>query len=166
MRGTLVLIVAVVTFLFISLFLWRRRTCKVDQIEARVDKYWDSLKERRKFIRFKKCLNVVCNVPEKQGTIYHTFSKDISGEGICLQVQEILPEKTILDLKVELPGSRPISIIGEVAWVNETPNEAMASERLFDTGIKFIKIYPKDKESLGGFLELTIKDQNDKKKEG
>lgn len=166
MRGTLVLIVILFVFLTASFILWRKRTRNVDQVKAQVESYWGNLRERRKFIRFKKRLNVVCGVPEKKGSIYHTFSKDISGEGICLQVEEILPEKTFLELKVYIPNNKAISVKGEVAWVSESRKESPDSGRLFDTGVKFVKIDAKDKEILGGFLDSALKNQNAEEKEG
>jgi len=133
--------------------LWRHRTRNVAYISAKLDSYWDTLKERRKYRRFKKELDVTCSVPERAGDVYHSFSKDISGEGICLQVPEIMPEGSQLDLEIKLPDKRPISVKGEIIWVNEVKRSSAVSERVFNAGIKFLKLSKKDKGLLSELLE-------------
>lgn len=161
MRGILVTIVALATFLLVTISLWRKRTSNISEIPADLESYWDGKTERRRGKRFKKELNVVCSVPEKKGNNYHLFSKDISGEGICLQVPEILPEGTVMDLKVNIPDGKPILVRGIVVWVSEFPNEAEQSERLFDTGIKLIKVDASDKQKFIDYLNSDTE-----KKEG
>jgi c-di-GMP-binding flagellar brake protein YcgR len=146
-----VLILLSLIFLIAAFLLWRKRTRNVDEIPAYVDTYWSTLKERRRFVRFKERLPVKCIVPERPGSTYHVFSKDISGEGICIQVPEILPEGSSLGLKVNIPNGHVV-VKGEVVWVEEAPRVSPASERLFDTGIKFIKIDLEDRQRLNGFL--------------
>lgn len=152
-RGILVALVSVFTLLAFALLLWRRYTRRVTRIPAYLDSYWDVLKERRNSRRFKKSLPVICNVAEKTGNVHHIFSKNISGEGLCLRVPEILPEGSQLDLKIEAPDDNNlITARGEVVWVKESEEEPGQTQRLFDTGIKFTKIEPEDKARLGGFL--------------
>ena len=161
MRGILVTIVALATFLLVTISLWKKRTRNISEISADLESYWDGKAERRRARRFKKKLSVICSVPEKKGNNYHIFSKDISGEGICLQVPEILPEGIALDIKVNIPGEKAISARGIVAWVNESPNGAKQPERLFDTGIKFIRIDTGEKQKLVNYLNSDTE-----KKEG
>lgn len=103
-------------------------------------------------MRFIKSLPVICNVVEKTGNVHHIFSKNISGEGLCLRVPEMLPEGSQLDLKIEVPDGNPITAKGKVVWVKESEEESGQTQRLFDTGIKFTKIEPEDKSRLGVFL--------------
>lgn len=108
-------------------------------------------------MRFTERLPVRCSVAQKPGSVHRIYSSDISGEGICLQVPEMLPQKTTLDLKVDIPNNSPIIMKGEVVWVKEAEMETGQSERLFNTGIRFTKIRPEDKARLGTFLASIIK---------
>jgi c-di-GMP-binding flagellar brake protein YcgR len=89
----------------------------------------------------------------RPGDTYKTFSKDISGQGICLKIPEIVPQGGVLDLLVSMPDKRPIKITGEVVWVKEI--EAQAQEgagRTFDAGVRFLKIARQDQKLLDRFL--------------
>lgn len=151
-RGILVSIILLLTFFSVSVLLWIRYARRVVQIPAFLDSYWDILKEKRRFMRFKERLPVSCSVARRTGSVHRIYSSDISGEGICLQVPEMLPEKTTLDLKIEIPNDDPVVIKGEVVWVKEAEAEAGQTERLFDTGVRFTKIKADDKARLGVFL--------------
>jgi hypothetical protein len=152
MRSILSLIIIILILLSVAFLLWRKRTRNLALISAKLDSYWNTLKERRKFKRFKRQLNVECSVLEKAGNIYHAFSQDISGEGICLQVPEIMPEKSLVGLEIEIPDKRPIVVKGEVVWVSEMKRDFSASERIFKIGVRFLKIDIKDKDLLSEFL--------------
>jgi c-di-GMP-binding flagellar brake protein YcgR len=98
-------------------------------------------------------LAVDCTIQEKPGDTYKTFSKDISGQGICLKIPEIVPQGGVLDLLVSMPDKRPVKITGEVVWVKEI--EAQAQEgigRTFNAGIRFLKIARRDQKVLDSFL--------------
>jgi len=159
MRGILSLIITILLLSSVAFLLWRKRTRNLALISAKLDSYWKTLKDRRKFRRFKKQLNVECSVLEKAGNVYHAFSQDISGEGICLQVPEIMPEKSQVNLEVEIPGKRPVAVRGEVAWVSEAKRGSSDSERVFKVGIRFLKIGARDKDLLIEFLnQITEND--------
>ncbi len=159
MHSVLSLIIIILVLSSVAFMLWRKRTENLALISAKLDSYWKTLKERRKFRRFEKQLNVECSVLEKAGNIYHAFSQDISGEGICLQVPEIMPEKSRVNLEIEIPDKRPIAVKGEVVWVSEVKRDSSVSERIFKIGVRFLKIDTKDKELLNGFLnQITEND--------
>ncbi|NQT90302.1 MAG: PilZ domain-containing protein [Candidatus Omnitrophica bacterium] len=160
MRGLLVFLVSLLIFSYIALLLRRKHVVRTADIPAYLDSYWDALKERRRSIRFREKLPVVCTVSERAGLTHHTFTRNISGEGICLQAPEILPEGSFLDLTIEIPSGRPVKVKGEVVWVTEIKEQTGASGRLFDTGIKFTKIRTKDKTVLDNFLSSAIRPQN------
>jgi c-di-GMP-binding flagellar brake protein YcgR len=127
-------------------------------VSAKVDGYWDGGQEKRKFKRFKVELSVDCTIPEKRGDTYKTFSKDISGQGICLKIPEIVPQGGVLDLLVSMPDKRPVKITGEVVWVKEI--EAQKKEgagRTFDAGVRFLKVSMRDQKFLDKFLTETDK---------
>jgi c-di-GMP-binding flagellar brake protein YcgR len=153
MRNLLVLFVFLFTFSCVVFLLWKQRTRHLAYVSAKVDSYWDGGQEKRKFKRFKVDLAVDCTIPEKRGDTYKTFSKDISGQGICLKIPEIVPQGGVLDLLVSVPDKRPIKITGEVVWVKEI--EAQQQEgpgRAFNAGIKFLKIDRRDQKLLNNFL--------------
>jgi hypothetical protein len=144
--------VTLITLAIVTLLLWRKRTQNLAFVPASADGYWDTLKERRRFRRFKKRLDVNCNVPEKGGNLYHTFSKDISGEGICLRVPQILPEGSPLELEIYIPDADIVTVKGEVVWVNQTSSSEKDGERFFDTGIRLLQADAKQKSMLRDFL--------------
>lgn len=155
MRGVMSSITVILVLVSVAILLWRQRTRNVAYVSAKLESYWNNLKERRKFRRFKKQLEVDCSVPEKTGNIYHSFSKDISGEGICLQVPEMMPEGSQLDLEIKIPDHSPIAVKGEIIWVTEADRDPSASERIFNAGIRFLRLSKKDKDLLSEFLEKS-----------
>lgn len=159
MRGILVAIVITVTFLSVVFLIWKRYAKHIIQIPAYLDNYWDILKEKRKVVRFEKRLPVTCVVEERPGNVHRVFNKNISGEGICLAVPEMLPEGSLLGLKIEVPNEEPITAKGEVVWVKEAEGIPARTERLFDTGVKFIKIELMDKIRLGNFLSTVLEEK-------
>ena len=152
MHSILSFIIAILILLSVAFMLWRHRTRNLSHISARLDSYWDTLKDRRKFGRFERLLNVECRISGKADDVYHAFSHDISGEGICIQVPEIMPEKSQVDLNIRVPNMQPIAIKGEVVWVDEIKQDSAGSERIFKAGIKFLKIGIKDKALLNKFI--------------
>lgn len=157
MANVLTVLAIVAVFAAAMTFLWRRPASGMPRVPAELDRYWNRLKEKRRYTRFKENLPAVCRVIEKDAGLYHIFSKDISGEGVCLKIPEILPEGSLLELDISLPGSNPLSFKGEVVWVKETSVNTGRSARTFDTGIKFLEIDPGDREVLFDFLAVGLK---------
>ena len=91
-------------------------------------------KERRKFIRLDITIDIKYKIL-KIGKKGEAVSKNISGEGIRLSVDEEIPPASILLLEMKIP-IYPESIIakGIVVWSKKT-----------EIGVKFIKINPIDK---------------------
>ena len=157
MRYVLSLITTVIIFVVISFLLWQKRTRHLSLVPAKLDSYWDSLKERRKFRRFNSSLSVECSFSEQSNNVYHVFSKDISGEGLCIQVPEIMPEGGLLDLKINIPKTRPISVKGKIVWVDESPRTSNEQDRVFNAGVQFVKVDTRDRKRLRDFLDVTVK---------
>ena len=157
MRGILSLTVLLITFSCVGFLLWKQRSRHLAHVFAKVDGYWDVSKEKRKFRRFKKELSVDCTIPERPGDTYKTFTKDISGEGICLIIPEIVPKESTLNLLVNMPDSRPIKITGRVVWVKEAEQDTKEQKRSFNAGIKFLKIDERDRKILNNFLIKTAR---------
>jgi len=157
MRYVLSVITTLIIFAVISILLWQKRTRHLALVPAKLDSYWDSLKERRKFRRFNISLSVECSFSEQSNNVYHVFSKDISGEGICIQFPEIIPEGSLLDLKIDIPKTRPISVKGEIVWVDESHRTSNDQDRLFNAGIQFVKVDKRDRDRLKDFLDVADK---------
>ena len=157
MHSILSFIIAILILLSVAFMLWRHRTRNLSHISARLDSYWDTLKDRRKFGRFEKLFNVECCISGKADDVYHAFSHDISGEGICIQVSEIIPEGSLLDLKIDVPETKPISVKGKIVWVDESPRTSNEQDRVFNAGVQFVKVDTRDRKRLRDFLDVTVK---------
>jgi len=149
----LVSVVSFATLAIISMLLWKKRTRNIAEVPAYLDSYWDMLKERRRIIRYVKSLPVQCSFAEKQNDTYRIFSKDISGEGICLSLPEMLPEGSILDLEINISDGKPVYVKGEVVWVSVAKEPSGGEERSFTAGVRFSKVDVRDKQRLNTFLE-------------
>ena len=88
MRYVLSLITTLIIFAVISFLLWQKRTRHLALVPAKLDSYWDSLKERRKFRRFDTSLSVDVSFSEQSNNVYHVFSKDISVRGYVSRSQK------------------------------------------------------------------------------
>ncbi|MDD5504152.1 MAG: PilZ domain-containing protein [Candidatus Omnitrophica bacterium] len=152
MRNILSFLVIVITFSSVIFLLWRQRVRNFSQVKATLGGYWDDSEEKRRFRRFKKELNVNCNIPGKSGYTYKTFTKNVSGEGICLSVPEMIPQGGIVELEIGIPDNRYIRLTGETVWVNEIQQGENGIERVFNAGIRFLKISDQDRVVLNNFL--------------
>ena len=163
MRGFLVTAITIIVFGGTAILLWLREKKHTDEITGELDSYYSILKERRKTIRVNKQLNVICRVIEKPDSRWSafTFSKDISGEGICLSLPEILPEDAVVNLEFDLPGGKHILAQGKVVWAKEAESPAAGGKRVFTAGVKFVKINNKHKNDLVNFItsSLAVKEQ-------
>jgi c-di-GMP-binding flagellar brake protein YcgR len=152
MRNILASFILLITFSCVVFLLWRQRTRNLAYVSAKADGCWDNVREKRKFRRFKKELPVDCSIEERPDNTYKTFTKDISGEGICLVVPEIMPKESILSLAVAIPDAGTIKITGRVVWVKEREKGINDAARSFKAGIKFLKISERDRKLLDNFL--------------
>lgn len=67
-----------------------------------------------------------------------SLSKDLSLGGVRIRVQEFIPLRTVLNLKIHLKHpERQVPVKGEVVWVREVPHS-----EVFDIGIRFIEVHP------------------------
>jgi len=157
MRGILVSIILLIIFGTASVLLWLGEKKRTDKISGHLDTYYKNLKEKRKTIRLDKQLNVVCKVTETSGSRWSVFSKDISGEGICLHLPEMLPQDAVVDLEIDIPGrGGRVCVHGKVVWVREAT--AVDEKRKFDIGVQFVKVNPKHKDDLAAFIAMSLKE--------
>jgi len=156
MRGILSSIIILSTACCVVFTLWRHRARNLAYVKATVEGCWDGSSEKRKFRRFKVELPVNCTIPEKADSVYKAFTKDISGRGLCLKTSEIVPKENIINLLVDMPGSKRIKISGEVVWVKEIAGDNTCG-RQFNAGIRFVKIDPRDRRILDNFILDTAR---------
>lgn len=96
------------------------------------------VEERRKFVRLDARVRVKYRVLKK-GRTQESFTKDLSGGGIRLSINEKLAVATPLALEIKIPGeARPILAEGRAVWSREVSDEGKTGR--FDTGIAFTKI--------------------------
>jgi c-di-GMP-binding flagellar brake protein YcgR len=102
-------------------------------------------KERRKTQRLGIPLQMQYHFSSKKKTlIEEVFTKDISGGGVGLRLEQPLKVGTKLKTAIYFPNDpRPISAISKVVWSKKALRKGRPS---FDVGIKHLKIVPKDKE--------------------
>lgn len=156
MLGFLVSIIALILFSVTAILMWvRDREC-TDKITGELDTYYIKLKEKRRTVRLDKRLSVICKVLERPDSHWSVFSKDISGEGICVFLPEILPQDAIVDLEIELPEGKRVIAHGKVAWIKKLDSPNNKEKRQFSVGIKFINISPKDKDNLVNFVSKSL----------
>ena len=159
MRGILVTIIFAIIFGTTAVILWLRDKRRTDEIVGEIDTYYSILKEKRKSIRLTKHLSVVCKVIERPDSHWSVFSKDVSGEGICLHLPEILPQDAVVNLEIKIPPDKFISAQGEVVWIKEIDTPDKDGKRQFDAGIRFIKINNKHKDDLVKFIAASLETQ-------
>jgi hypothetical protein len=65
-----------------------------------------------------------------------SLAGDISEGGVRIRVQEFIPLRTVLTLKIHLNNPvRTLPVKGEVVWVREVPHS-----EVFDVGIRFLEV--------------------------
>ncbi|MBU4140347.1 MAG: PilZ domain-containing protein [Candidatus Omnitrophica bacterium] len=128
---------------------------------AKVNTFWNRNKDRRKTPRINTEIDVLYEVLSGNAAgKQNSRSRDISMGGIGLTLNEKLFPGTVLSLQLNMAQShRTIFTQGEIAWVKEASkkNIAQKGQRLFDAGVKFTKIGPKDEAALNNFINQRAK---------
>ena len=134
---------ALILLLIILFLLWNEELrLRKNITHGLASKYW-ILRERRRFVRFKQELKIRYNLKQKPYDLQPSKSVNVSRKGLCLITYEKLKEKTFLELELELPDfSRPVKLIGQVAWTKDMQEQDEKGRRLFSVGIRFLKINP------------------------
>lgn len=114
-------------------------------IEKRRDKLMRKLK------RIESELHVKYQ-PIKYRNWYTTVTKGIGTGGVCLISGEYLGIGTIINIQLTLPGSeRQLLVAGEVLW-----SDFLTDRKLYESGIKFIRLTKDEKEFLSKQIEDFI----------
>lgn len=103
------------------------------------------MQERRLFERIGASMKIKYEVIDKPPQAKTGTSKDISGTGIRLALDEKLEEGTNLKLSIELPGEqgRVASAYGKVIWSKKIEiSDGQRTSNYYETGIQFTKADP------------------------
>lgn len=147
-----VLALAILLLTLLALFLHEKRLKTEKSASGKMTEYWNG-GERRQSIRIAKILQTRYTVPKNTSSKMNSFSKNISSGGILLQVNEKLGRSAILVLEILLPDNeKPVNAEGEVVWVTEITTPDEEGRRIFDTGVRFTSMQPKDKDRLEELL--------------
>lgn len=132
-----ILLLAMILF---SLHINEGASAKRSLPRAIMEEYWDG-RERRKHVRFKKCLEITYIVKKGANSKKGGETMDISEGGIKLLLDEKLNKGMVLDLIIELPDSkRTAEVEGEVVWSEDVKEKDASGKRLFYSGVMFSAI--------------------------
>ena len=110
--------------------------------------------QRRAYYRLNVLLDVACRnydsillEPEDRGDYIQCLTKDISGGGVCLVLDERIPEGTFVDCRIPLGGI--VEFTGKVVRVIPFKHSGITK---YETGIEFTKISNKSRENIISFI--------------
>jgi len=89
---------------------------------------------------------------EKESQKVEIFTRNISGNGVCLRREEPLPRGTQMDMYLPLlPGKPPIYVMGEVVRTALASEESGAKGG-YDIGVRFAQIRLTDQDRIVKFI--------------
>lgn len=97
-------------------------------------------KERRGFIRLQAYHCVKYKLLSTEDKERHPFIaatiRDISAGGVCLRIEEHLPESALIELKINFPHiATSIYVLAKIIWTRQRDKI-----RRYDVGMQFIEI--------------------------
>ncbi len=109
--------------------------------------------QRRQFVRLDYHLQIEFQLisegteaEKKAQPKRQAYTKNISGNGICLILDERITKGTLMDIYLPLfPGKPPLYVMGEVVRSDEPPE---AHRKDFDVGIRFVQIRLVDQDRI------------------
>jgi len=149
------LLLVILILILVALFLDERRLRKIKAASGMMTGYWNG-SERRTSCRIPVALKTTYSIEKKGHLKKDSISINISKGGILLELQEKLPLSALLMLSIDLAdGKDGVSAEGKVVWVKGLQDLDSSGRRLFDTGIKFIFMEPKERERLDNYLAAS-----------
>ena len=113
------------------------------------------MEEKRKFVRIEWPVVVEYKTLEEPYTQDQIVGRDISEGGVCFTVYERLLKGTKLDIQVRVPfDSMPIFVKGKIVWIKKLGGQ---HDRIFEVGVSFTEVGPKDEKRLKMYIENEIK---------
>lgn len=120
---------------------------------AAVEELWDG-KERRKYTRFKKNLEITYIVRKRPHLMNKASTVNISKGGMKLRLDEKLANDAIVDLKVTIPGTDVVAEIeAKVVWSGDGEEKDDSGKRYFHAGIEFIAAKPPTGDKLFDYIQ-------------
>jgi len=102
------------------------------------------LTDRRKASRLNIPLKIEYKLLPKQNILKETSLEDVSGTGLRVNLDYYLNRGSRLKTLLYFPEQEnPVTAFSEVVWCKKRPAD---KEKLFDVGMKYIKVDQKDKE--------------------
>jgi len=161
--------IGIVIFLLVILLIVyqdERRKKRLERKSAKLSRFWEAGKERRKSVRIDTELNVAYEVvADKSALRRSSVTRNISVGGVNLALDEKLFPGTTLELELSLPQRpRPVLVQGKIVWLKEiSPKFGRKKEqRFFAAGIQFTRINAQDEAALKDFISRKIKDTQDR----
>lgn len=74
------------------------------------------------------------------------YTKNISGSGFCITIQEALNSGAVLDIYIDLEGSATIRVLSQVIRNSSEKNKK------YEVGLHYIKISPRDSDILTRYI--------------
>jgi len=115
------------------------------------------MEERRRFVQLDTRLEVTYTLLPS-GKAQRTVTKNICGDGVCLFLEQVVPEGTRLQVAMTLPGrEEPVHFTAEVTWCESYEMIGKAErKRVVEAGVQFIEISPKDQEAVMQHVILQL----------
>ena len=113
------------------------------------------MEEKRKFSRLGANVNIEwtkISETEAPRSKEKDLARNISEGGVCLIAYEKLPIGKKLNLKIELPTGKSVSVDAEVSWIQEFEIIGGRSEKGYEVGAKFVNISQEDRELINKFI--------------
>ena len=118
------------------------------------------MEERRKFPRLTYNVAVAWKKIERRAendSEVTNVTKNISGGGICLQVDSSVKPQDVLEFQITLPTKKMIDSKGVVRWIEDFGIIGEKSKSRYEAGIEFININDKDREEIKQFVFSILK---------
>ena len=115
------------------------------------------MEERRQFVRLDTRLEMSYTLLPS-GKAQRTVAKNISGGGVCLFLEQVVPEGTRLQVAMTLPGrEEPVHFTAEVIWCESYEMIGRTErKRAVEAGVQFVEISPKDQEAVMQHVILQL----------
>ena len=111
--------------------------------------------KRRESRRIESTLPILYQ-PSIHQNWYMTVISSLGLGGLCLSSSEYLSNGIILKLRFLLPGSQVnINATGEVLW-----SEFMIDKKLFESGVRFLRLDKTGKELISNYVDETQSPQS------
>ena len=115
------------------------------------------MEERRQFVRLDTRLAVTYRVMPASKPRAAT-TRDISGGGVCVFLDEPLKVGTAVQIEVAVPDrAQPIAFTGEVVWCEQYRVIGKSQEyQSVMAGVKFMQIAPADQQAIMRHVILSM----------